>query len=413
MMKCKVDFPKILIFLIGFFSTFELTRCFGVTIFSWLLLLFSIYMIIHEKKVYTKSGNAYIWIYLGIATISELMIFTIELTNKNSWIVSSAKKYVLLLALICSFLFISVTKNGKEIFIKGLYYSCLVEMSWCYIQLVLYKFAGMDINKIIFGISHLSPINGKLVLSGLNTNAGILAPALFFLILVDKRLVVKILALILFFISGTSTMIVCGMTILFVICAYYAFKKLTQTKPSFETKTFIVLLFVLVAIFLTFALKPDIIQKLGQNFVRLFSRLSDAKNAKFTDGSTFTHTRYYTSIFHVLNNSKFLNDLFGYGIGCAGVPFVQIFEQYSDMIYVPESDPITFLYNYGIIGFIFIYSMITYVILRGRKIEWRYSAFFISVLIGGIFYGMYLNWVFMLTWIVIESVHEKKCIFDI
>lgn len=412
MENLKVNIKEVLVFLLGFFSTFELVQLFGVTMFSCILIGFSIYMVVSEKKLYIKNIYVYIWIYIAIVTISELLSFTIQLDNKIIWIISSIKKYILLFFLIIALTYILKMKNGRKQFFRGLYCSCFVEMIWCYLQFVCYKFASVDINMSLFGVSHISNFNGQLVLSGLNSNAGILAPILFFLILFDKRTVIKLLSVVLFFISGTSTMVICGVVILFTMLVHHIYTKIIQDKPTIKQKTIRVFGILLFIMFILVTVKPEMLQNLSSSFSRLFNRLSDARTANFTDGSTFTHTRYYTSILYVLSNSNPINIMFGNGIDCAGVPFVRLFNQYSDIIYVPESDPITFLYNYGIIGFLFIYSMIIFVIGKGRKIDWKYASFFFSVLIGGLFYGMFLNWVLLVTWLSIGSIHEKKSIFE-
>lgn len=408
MNKYKVDFSEMLVFMLGFFSTFELLRVFGITVFSVLLMIFSTYMILIEKKIFLKKRHLYIGIYMGIVTISELMIFTIQLTNKSEWILSSVKKYILLMFLVCSFLFISKLKEGKKLFIKGLYCSCLIEMIWCYLQFGLYSFFNININQILFGVSQSSAVNGNLVLSGLNSNAGILAPALFFLILYENRMVIRLLTLILFFISGTSSMLICGITILLVLCVNCAYNRLRQERILITKKMITAIMVVIIVAVLIITIKPTLIHELNDSVTRLFSRLSDAKTANFTDGSTFTHTRYYTSIPYIIKNSNVLNILFGYGIDCAGVPFVHFFGQYKELIYVPESDAVTFLYNYGVVGVVIIYFMIFYAVLNCKKSDWRYGAFLCSVVVGGIFYGMYLNWVLLFTWLIIDEEKENQ-----
>lgn len=407
MINSRTSLKKTLVFLCGFFSTFELVQLFGITIFSWLMVAFPFYMIASEKKFYFIKNN-YMWTYLIIVTISESLTATIQLENKQIWISSSLKKYILLLFLIISLTYIANMRNGKQMFFNGLYYSCLLEMVWCYLQLGCYKLTGFDINMAFFGVSHMNKANGKLILSGLNSNAGILAPALFFLILFDKRYTIKLLSVAVFFISGTSTMIICGMVIVFMITIHYIYSKKNMGKYTVKQKAMKVLLASFLLILILFTLQPDLVQNLTNNFIRLFNRLKDAIDSNFSDGSTFAHTRYYTSILYVWANSNLLNIVFGNGIGCAGVPFVRLFNQYAELVYVPESDPITFLYNYGIVGFTYIYWLIINVIIKGKKVSWKYPTFYFSVIVGGIFYGMFLNWVLLVTWLSISSLKEQK-----
>ena len=60
MIKNKINIPEKMVFLLGIFSTFELTRIFGITFFSCILVIFTIYMIMYSKKIYIKKYGEWI-----------------------------------------------------------------------------------------------------------------------------------------------------------------------------------------------------------------------------------------------------------------------------------------------------------------------------------------------------------------
>lgn len=413
MMNYNIKLKDTLFFLLGFFSTFEIVQMFGISLFSCMLVLVSCYMILSEGKIFIKSNQKPVCIYIIVVSISECMVTFIELENRNEWITASLKKYILLLFLAITFIYVINYQNGLNMFLRGLYYSCLVEMIWCYLQFVLYKSVGIDINMKLFGMSHISSSTGQLILSGLNSNAGILVPALFVLILFTNKLLIKFFAFFLFFLSGTSTMVICGITVSVILGVRYAWTIIIRKNSHIGKKAFITVTFLFFAALFIIIVNQNFVNNLNDSIMRIVDRINSARTKSFTDGSTFTHTRYYTTVRYVWNKSNIVNVIFGYGIDCAGVPFVRLFKQYAELLYVPESDPITFLYNYGIVGFIYIYWMIISIIKKGRKVDWKYVAFYCSVVIGGLFYGMFLNWILLLTWISIVCVKEKKSIFNI
>lgn len=407
----SINISSTLLFLMGLFSTFQIIEIKGISVFTWLLFVFVAYTLFTTKKIKYGKNLWYIIGYIILITISEFMIFTINLDNSVLWVATSIKKYLIQLVIVIAFFLIRSKPDERvNTFIKGLHYSCLIELIWCYLQLIFNALWGVSINSLIWEAGQ-SNLLGYQVITRLNVNAGILSPSLIFLFLYDKRYIIKLLSISVFFISGSSTMLICGAIL---ACCYVACsnrKKMVSKKKIYRI---IATLFVsLVTIVLLLMVNGDIFDRLFNMVNHVLKRLLDARTGNFTDGSTFTHTRYYTSIFRVISNISIINTIFGFGIGCAGVPFVQIFNQYADLVYVPESDVITYLYDLGIIGVTFMYIFFTKIMIIGKKVDCNYFTFMFAILIAGFFYGMQLNWVLLLEWIFMDYIDKGKSVFQI
>lgn len=414
--NCKKDknLYSLLLFIDGIFSTFQIIQVAGTTVFSELMLISVVYLLVKDKNISIKKNDGFVWKYIILISISELMIFTIKLRNSSEWKNSSLKKYIILVLVMLFFYVIEKNYETRvRAFVKGLHVSCLIQVFWCYLQFILEKWRDIDINQMFFSVSQYN-LTGQKVITGLHVNAGILAPTIIFLVFYDRRWWVKLLSILIFFIAGTSTMLICGCT---VIVLYGVHHLSLHHKRSISKKNFIeialIVILVILGIIVLSSSQKDIFERILDMFESMGDRIGTIKDKQFTDGSTFVHTRYYTSLFTIMSSLGIMNILFGFGIGCAGVPFVEIFNQYPQLIYVPESDIMAYIYDVGIIGFVAFYILFIMIIKKGKKIDWHYMAFMIVILVGGVFYGMQLNWVILFEWICMSCINNKKNIFDL
>lgn len=86
--------------------------------------------------------------------------------------------------------------------------------------------------------------------------------------------------------------------------------------------------------------------------------------------------------------------LFGYGQGCSDYPITIMEGQYSHLdSWSIESDIVSILVSRGIIGFLCYYTFLIYIYIKGRKLDYRYSAVIIPIIIQGFGYnvqGLYI-----------------------
>jgi hypothetical protein len=411
----KASLWNVLIFILGLFATFQLVEVGGVTVFSWLLFLFALRNFLNGKFRIKEKMVFYLIASMFVTEVINLFILDSKLIK---WQTSSWKSFAIYIALFFTFDYLITADNRRiNIFFRGLYWSCLIQLFWCYAQLVLNTISGINLNKLIFvQILSIWPEEsfktmgqGQFLITGLHSNAGILTPVLLMGLFVFKNIYFKILTIILFFISGSSTMVISGSVyiLLWLILSLRHKKLVRHFKISVKT----VLFFGIAVLFVGLLISTgrEIITRVDQVFTYFTKRMVMIGGTYSIDGSTYAHMRYYTSIPYILGNSSLLTTLLGYGLLCAGLPFVEFFGQYSfGGVWVPESDPITYLYNIGIVGFAIFYTLIFSIIIKGYKVDYRYTFFVLNLAIGGIFYGMQLRWVVLIEWIFLISIRKGK-----
>ena len=88
--------------------------------------------------------------------------------------------------------------------------------------------------------------------------------------------------------------------------------------------------------------------------------------------------------------------------------------QYSNLSsFVVESDIINTLLSTGIIGFILFYGWLIAIMLKGKRINWKYTACIGVILIEGIAYEVQMDWVIVFEIIMMISIRYNIDIFDI
>ena len=148
-------------------TTFQIIEIKGISVFIGLLFVFVAYSLFTANKIKYGKSLWYVNGYLLLITISEYMIFTINLDNSNSWVAASLKKYLIQLVLVITFFLIRSNSDEKvDAFIKGLHYSCLIGLIWCYLQLISNALWGVSINSLIGGAGQCNLL-GHQVITGL------------------------------------------------------------------------------------------------------------------------------------------------------------------------------------------------------------------------------------------------------
>ena len=76
-----------------------------------------------------------------------------------------------------------------------------------------------------------------------------------------------------------------------------------------------------------------------------------------------------------------------------------------------ECDVVDILVSRGLVGFIFYYSFMLYIMIKGRKIDYRYSIFMLTVIIQGFGYNIQMDYLFMIEVIMYLSIKYKYNVF--
>lgn len=408
-----------IVFVLGFFSTFQLLEVFGATVFSLILIAYAAYICVVRHRL--VNGSIAVWVYAFVVCVSEIgLILSGKHTN---WISASIKNAILLMCVIIVYMYL-VNKSDKyiKLFFLGIYGSCIFQLMWCVAQFVCNKVLSINLNEVVFQtILHMNGDlyqikDGILVLTGLTSNAGVMVPVLIFGMALSKPIWMKLAFMVIALLMGSTTPII---AVLCFMGLYILFKGLDmiihREKISLMSARCIFIIVVIAMIVITaFILSNgDIVERLYHTAERFILRIGSIFTGEFIDGSTATHARYYLEIPYIYSRIPIFNILFGYGMSCAGIPFVELFNQYADGVWVPESDVATFLFNSGLVGCLIFYGILLWIMIRGKRVDYMYFILICTILISGVFYGIQTHWVILSELLLLVCMQRKVKINDI
>ncbi|MCI9009547.1 MAG: hypothetical protein HFI13_15900 [Lachnospiraceae bacterium] len=406
---------NIIFYLLGLVSTFQLLEVGGITVFTLILLLIALKYLIQKKKFpFISFWHCCFLFSLLVSMLGNFFITSNFIKNIQAWRISSLKGVVIIIAMYFTYDYLAKERmNIILIFFRGVYHSCVIQLVWCYFQYILFKFENIDLNNLVFNkILHiwnyeLGQVNysGQYTITGMHSNAGILAPVLIFVILLADNIFLKFAALLIFFIAGNSTLFICGIIFLLLISVRLILHFCYDNK--IKRKYLILFLLILLFTSITLLVYQNALDRVMEIIKNLFIRLNSIRTKEWTDGSTFAHYRYYASIPYIFSQIGIIRILIGFGYKCGGVPFVVFFNQYPDVIYNTESDPVSLLYGTGLIGLTIFYSLLYSIIKKGANVDYKYALWGILLTLAGIFYGMQLNWVLFVEWIMIYCIKNN------
>lgn len=153
------------------------------------------------------------------------------------------------------------------------------------------------------------------------------------------------------------------------------FSSLTYLKNKsikISTKNIIVILVAIISVCIILGLNGEALSKIVDIAKTLFVRLDSVRTGLYSEGSTFVHFRYYASLPYILSEISFFRTLVGFGFKNGGLPFVKYYNQYPDMVYGTESDPISLLYGVGLLGMLAFYNILFFIAIKGMQVDKRY-----------------------------------------
>lgn len=393
----KISVSEIIVFMIFFFSSFSLLQINyrSITYFVLFEVLFIIYMIIMKRKIFKIP----ILLLLLMIEILVSATFALHSTIPNSY--KSTAIYMTLL-LIPSFFVIMylrklILKRKKYISLirHALKLICGLQIVWAILQ-YLFFLDNINLNKIVFeNILHLN-LNITNSICGFSWHPGTLAPIIVLSYFLYKNLLFRILIIFVSLICNNATAFIGGLFCLLI--SFFEFLKEKKIKREKIIKISVIFI-ILLGIGFYFNVFSFGIEKIE----RIIGRITGS----VYDQSAIGHIRYYTSLANVIKISSPAQILFGYGTGCSGYPIDQLYDQYSFLNnWAVESDFMNILYSWGIVGFILVYILIGIIIVKGYKIDKRYSYVTLIITLEGITYNVLYDWVlllFMLFFICIKK----------
>lgn len=412
MLKLSKNFEKGYLTLYGFFSTMPILTLFDNTWFTWMTIVFVIYVIV-IKRTNLKIHKTFYFAVFACSIISAMVCLFTDMPDYWHNIQPKNVMWEVLFLVVFIYFYKNRTDTDAIYFIKGVYFAAIFQMCWGVLQFVFYSMFQISINQVIFGdflhmqTRMLTQYKGNsIALSGMCWNVGNLAPLIVIGYSLTNSMILKIAFLCFSVISGSRTMLLGMVASVAVECIISVVKR--KKKIKLRHVLVIVSFFVL-----------GIVTLLCINPVRIavFDKVNDlmqafSKASLTTQSSARVHARYWTTIPRVTQWSGVIHSLFGYGLGCSGYPFSVLLNQYVGEEWSVECDYISKLWSTGYVGFVVFYTWLGSQIMKAKKINPRFLVLFGGILAEGITYNVMFNWCTLTILLLIALVSLKRDPFN-
>lgn len=284
---------------------------------------------------------------------------------------------------------------------------CMIQLLWIPMQYIMYNFGGIDINQKLF-VELLGCVDNATFIrdwkwhpSGLSWHSAILAPMFVVAFVLFEDIYMRTLIIFDAIICGNSTSVI-GVGICAALLIYFY---LNKTKANIIIKKRSLLISGIVGIIVVCAAyKMSIWEALAERLVHLFNRLFSEQK----DASTAAHFAYFTDYGIVFKNSSLLQLLFGYGYGCSGFPYSIMYDRYTELAnWAVECDVMDIWISRGVLGFVAHYYMLLYICYKGYKLDYRYTAMIVPIMIQGIGYNVQWDYVLFIELILFLTIILK------
>lgn len=418
---------QILAALVGLFSSMPLFEILGVGVYAWLVILFSLIVILTGR--FRVSKQLPFLLYLIFASVSCMISMLSDLPG--TYFKDNINAFLnLLLIFILGGSALERSETISDRVVSGIKLAAKLQAVWIIIQFISYRYFGIDINHVIFntllGIREQTSqykATGYIP-TGLCWNAGGIAAALIIGFSMESRLVWRLII----FLSGILTQsrtILIGFCVLILseFLAYSRHKKFLDKAKLVVSKHRVGIIslaaMVLVAIFLTDF--GALISSAAQGLIdKVLFGLS--LNGGYGHASTAAHAGYYLNLPALLSCMNIINLLFGYGLNCSGFPYTNLTGQYAQVSsWCVESDPVNTLLSSGILGLVAFYAWMGSLVYRCWKRDKNKEIALVIITLAfiGIFYNVQsvlYSWLVLaeiaLAYQTADSAHNTWEIFD-
>ena len=410
--KEKTDFQAKLLYLVIIFSTMVVFQWHNYTFFFIFELLFILFSVFKTRKIIILKDNSIniIYIFLIITTAYCYFFSNMPSSFKRGAVIQ-------MVLIVPSWLILSYVRSGLKkgncyvpIIRNALKLMCLLQTSWCLLQFILFTAFHIDINDIIF-VKSLKFVQeasfykyGIYLPSGFGWHPSLMAPVVVLGFFLFESPYLKLLCITAAFACKNGTAII-GI----IVAVFISLIDLLATrKKKFNKRTIISMCVGIVVIFVIFITT--------QAFSYIIAQISSLiQRILFSSGeiSAMAHVRYYSSYPSIVRQSPFIQILFGYGDGCSGYPFTQLYGQaLGYKSWAVESDIINLLISRGLLGFAAFYAVIIKSIIRGKDINKKYTFVFLILLIQGITYNIQNEGLFLIEMILYLLIFFGYDVFD-
>lgn len=391
-----------LLFLLGLFSTWQIVQIAGFPLSTWLAVLTVGYLCLTREWSIRRDGLLLTILGSLVITLAVSMTAKIPVSYKKVSLTGTALwLFVILLA------FHVRREDGDRsasAFLRGMDWSCRIQLAWCILQMGLYYVLKLDINAKLFGeLLHMNNEtsqyrNGILACTGLHWHAANLIPVLVYTYFRHRSIWVKGLCLMLVYLTRNATALI---AIAFAVgLDFLSFAKYTvcDKRSSVSRKIMVYTVFGVVAVVL---ISPVLLPKVREMAQYLLLRVYQIWNPTAGNESSAVHFNYYRHLPHILQNIPAPELIFGSGLNTSGYRFTQFFGQYAESVWTVESDFVNGILNKGLLGVALQYGFLLVLWCRLRKTGQKPMSRLILVLIlSGFIYDNQFIWVLMLEYML-------------
>lgn len=411
MIKSKKTIIEYFLFFLFLFASMDLFQFDGKTFFFYIGLFLCIYYFMSRKKVIVINDPLIILIFVELFVSGILAQFGPT--------TASYKKTALVMPILLLPLYFeagiihSAIKNNSNIIptiLKAIKTVCIIQFTWIPIQYLFYHLIGLDLNKLIF-VETLGLVeNASLIRdwvwypSGFTYHSALIAPLMVIGFLLFDNIYFRALIVVDSFICGSSTALIgVALTVFLLI-----FIKILNGKSVKVRRGFFISVALIVVVGAVICISTDLLSVFSNRIAYLIARLSNSQ----VDSSTSAHIRYFLDYPSVLKKNSIVTTLFGYGYGCSGFVFSVLYGRENLGNWSVESEIMDSLYSRGIIGFLIYYAFLLYILIKGRKIDIRYSVMMLVIIIQGFGYNVQWEYIFLFEMIIYLCIKSGINIFD-
>lgn len=391
----KRPLKEILLFLMGLFSSMQILQFFGFAISTWLTVLTAGYLLLTQGFDFRKDLHLLAMFLFTLVTFAVSMLSDIPADYKSAS-TTSTLQWVLIF-LICAYVRKEKTGNCADAFLKGLDISCMIQLLWCVLQMLLWYSAKKDLNSIVFrDLLHMSQQTsqyrkGVLACTGLHWHAANMIPVIFYAYFRFKNIFIKLLCFVIVYLTKNATALIAITGAVCLEFLIFAKRTLCDNRCSIRRKIAVYAV-LFCGVFLL--VSPILIPKVRETVQYLFTRIYQIKNPTQGNESSAVHFNYYKNLPYILKNIPPTELLFGSGIATSGYRFTQFFNQYDTSVWVVESDFVDAILSRGIVGMLLQYGLQLRLIWLAAKQKRTDIACFVTVLLAaGFIYDNQFLWV--------------------
>lgn len=395
-----------LLFLLGLVSTWQILEFAGFSLSTLMTFLTLGYLILTRGMDFRKDPLLLLLIPASMITTGISLFAQLP----GGYVKAALSGFLQRLAVLLTCLYACRDdRKGGDAFLEGFTLSCYVQLGWCIAQLLLFRAASIDLNRLLFSHRELTSHyrGGTLVCTGLHWHAANLIPILVFVYFHRSSLLTKGLSILVALGSKNATGIIAVILCVGIDAVLFIWRTLTTKDCGVPKK---IAAWLVTALCLLLVASPILLPKVRSVLDYLLLRLYQAKNPSLGNESSAVHLSYYTLLPLILTSIPLREVLFGSGIGSSGWRFTQFNGQYPDKIWTVESDFTNILLSLGIVGLLLHIALFVLLIRRlAKEKQTGWICTLLVLVVCGIAYSNQFLWVLLVELMLYCTLaHPKK-----